>query len=212
MMFMRTGPAEGRTAEPTTEQQRAATGRPFRIPNEFYPTPPKAVRALLSKERFEGAIWEPACGDGAIARTLVEAGHRVVATDLYGYGYEGGLVGVDFLQEPVCRARHIVTNPPYGYGLADAFVRKALELTRPTGGKVAMLINMASLNHVSRTAFYQQMPPARIYAVDDIVCWAEDRYGPAPDYFTRHRYVWAVWKAGYRGPTVFDWIASGPFA
>lgn len=29
-----------------------------RIPNEYYPTPPEATRALLSVERFDGSIWE----------------------------------------------------------------------------------------------------------------------------------------------------------
>ncbi|MEQ1696182.1 MAG: hypothetical protein ABL901_10135 [Hyphomicrobiaceae bacterium] len=185
--------------------------KPFRIPNEFYPTPPEAVRALLSKESFDGSIWEPACGDGAIAKVLQAAGHRVVASDLHGYGYDGALTSIDFLKEPIGRAKHIVTNPPYGFGLADAFVRKALELTAPLGGKVAMLINMASLNHASRTPFYQQQPPARIYAVDDIVCWPTDRYGPAPAYFAKHRYVWAIWEHGHRGTTTFEWVASAPF-
>ena len=55
---------------------------PRRLPNEFYPTPPEATRALLSVERFEGSIWEPACGEGAIANVLADAGHKVVATDL----------------------------------------------------------------------------------------------------------------------------------
>jgi hypothetical protein len=36
--------------------------------DDFYPTPPEGTRALLSVERFEGPIWEPACGDGAISR------------------------------------------------------------------------------------------------------------------------------------------------
>jgi hypothetical protein len=33
-----------------------------------------------------------------------------------------------------------------------------------TGGKVAMLLNLASLCHPLRTALWQQKPPARIYA------------------------------------------------
>lgn len=36
--------------------------RGFRSPKraafEFYPTPPEAVRALLSMESFEGSVWE----------------------------------------------------------------------------------------------------------------------------------------------------------
>ena len=34
-----------------------------RAAQDFYPTPPEAVKALLSVEQFEGDIWEPACRD-----------------------------------------------------------------------------------------------------------------------------------------------------
>jgi hypothetical protein len=105
---------------------------PRRLPNEFYPTPPEATRALLSAERFEGSIWEPACGEGAIANVLTDAGHKVVATDLVEYGF--GISGIDFLKELRPRAKHIVTNPPYGSGLADAFAEKALGFAAQTGG------------------------------------------------------------------------------
>lgn len=180
-----------------------------RLPNEFYPTPPEATRALLSVETFDGSIWEPACGEGAIASVLREAGHAVVATDLVDYGY--GLAPIDFLKEPRPRARHIVTNPPYGSGLADAFITRSLAFMKATGGKVAMLINLASLAHRSRTNWWQQNPPARLYAIDDIVCWPAHRYGPAPRHFTKHRYCWAVWTPDHEGPSAFWWLASADF-
>jgi hypothetical protein len=180
-----------------------------RIPNEFYPTPPEAVRALLSVETFDGPIWEPACGEGAIAIELAAAGYSVVSTDRYAYGF--GQSGIDFLAEQSPRAKHFVTNPPYGHGLADAFVLKALALTRQTGGKVAFLLNLASLCHPRRTALWRQKPPARIYAIDGIVCWPEHRYGPAPEAFTRHRYCWAVWTPEHQGAPRFWWLSAREF-
>lgn len=63
---------------------------PRRVPHDFYPTPPEAVRALLSVETFEGSIWEPACGDGAISKVLLDAGHEVVSSDLIDRGYGNG--------------------------------------------------------------------------------------------------------------------------
>lgn len=182
---------------------------PRRLPNEFYPTPPEATRALLSVECFDGGIWEPACGDGRIASVLTEHGHAVVATDLHAYGH--GETGVDFLRQTAPRAKHIVTNPPYGWGLADRFVMHALDLTAKTGGKVAMLLNMASLAHRQRTRWWRANHPARLYAVDDIVCWPEDRYGPPPHHFTKHRYVWAVWTHGHTGPSAFWWLSGAEF-
>jgi hypothetical protein len=37
------------------------------IAANFYPTPPAAVRALLSVEGFYGSIHEPACRKGALS-------------------------------------------------------------------------------------------------------------------------------------------------
>lgn len=143
------------------------------------------------------------------AVTLAEAGHQVVSTDLFPYGF--GESGVDFLRERTPRATHIVTNPPYGRGLADAFVTKALSFTRATGGKVAMLLNLASLCHPSRTALWRAARPARLYAIDGVVCWPERQYGPAPALFTRHRYFWAVWSHDHEGATAFDWLSADDF-
>jgi hypothetical protein len=190
-------------------QPSPARHSPRRIPHEFYPTPPEATRALLSVERFEGSIWEPACGEGAIANVLADTGHKVVATDLVEYGF--GISGIDFLKELRPRAKHIVTNPPYGSGLADAFAEKALAFAAETRGTVAMLLNMASLAHRRRTAWWKQKPPARLYAIDDIVCWPTHRYGPAPEYFTKHRYIWAVWTPNHIGPSAFWWLSAAEF-
>ena len=200
-------------AIPRAWTAQAVPPSPFRIgnriPNEFYPTPPEATRALLSVESFDGPIWEPACGKGAIAKVLTDHGQAVVSTDLYAYGF--GQSGVDFLRQREPRAKHIVTNPPYGNGLADRFLAHALTLVARTGGKVAMLLNLASLCYPARTDQWQSMPPARIYAVDGIVCWPEDEYGPPPAYFTKHRYVWAVWTPDHTGPSAFWWLSGAEF-
>jgi hypothetical protein len=157
-------PHELRTRRVVTETARAFRFGPRLHPNraayEFYPTPPEATRALLSAERFDGSIWEPACETGWISRELIAAGYEVVSTDLVDYGY--GEPGRDFLAERKPRAKHIVTNPPYGRGLADAFVKHALELTTETGGTVAMLVNLLSLCHPLRHDFYVGHPPAVI--------------------------------------------------
>ena len=43
--------------------------------------------ALLRRVRLPNGIWEPCCGDGAMARVLESHGHRVVGTDLVDRGY-----------------------------------------------------------------------------------------------------------------------------
>ena len=124
--------------------------------DDFYPTPPEGTRALLSVERFDGAIWEPACGDGAISRVLIDAGHDVVSTDLIDRGY--GDARTDFLMEWRPRAPNIITNPPFKH--AEDFVRKALDLTTD---KVAMLCRLAWLEGKERRAMFEATPLARVW-------------------------------------------------
>ena len=163
---------------------------PMRARYEFYPTPPEAKRALLSVEHFDGPIWEPACGRGAISMVLEAAGHQVVSTDLIQRDHGTGRI--DFLRTTEPRAKHIVTNPPYGRGLGDAFVRHAINLTRDTGGTVAMLLNLAALCHPKRHNLWVQSPPAAIYALDELVCWPEGDPALANRFTNLNRYCWVV--------------------
>lgn len=183
--------------------------RGFRGPHEFYPTPASAVRALLSVERFDGSVWEPACGDGAISEVLTSTGHDVVSTDLVDHGY--GKSGVDFLNQKQPRARHIITNPPYGRGLGDRFVGRALSITAKTGGKVAMLLNVNSLCHPGRHAKFVNEPPATIYALDDCTCWPCGKPELATRSIVQQRYCWAVWKPSHTGKPTFWWLSTRDF-
>jgi hypothetical protein len=182
---------------------------PMRARYEFYPTPPEATRALLSVEPFDGSIWEPACGRGAISMVLEAAGHQVVSTDLIQRDY--GVGRIDFLAETEPRGKHILTNPPYGRGLADAFVKHALDLTRETGGTVAMLLNLASLCHPKRHDLWVNNPPSAIYALDELVCWPEGDPAQARSSTAQHRYCWVVWKPRHVGGTSFAWLCTKQF-
>lgn len=182
----------------------------WRVPFDFYTTPPEATRALLSVETFDGSIWEPACGDGRISRVLKNGGHTVVSTDLINRGY--GIAGIDFLKETDARATHIVTNPPYGSGLADKFIGKALVLTRRTGGKVAMLLDLTALCHPTRHARFIASPPAVIYALDQLVC-VPNGEATRVQFMARadRRYCWMVWKPGHSGRSAFWWLSTRQF-
>lgn len=175
----------------------------LRAAHDFYPTPPEGTRALLSVERFVGSIWEPACGDGAISKVLTANGYTVISTDLIHRGYGTG--GVNFLTQSVPRGRNIITNPPYGSGLADAFVRHALRLVAPRQGSVAMLLNLASLAHPTRHRQWSQRPPAVIYVLDDLTCWPA---GIVRGYPAEHRYCWAVWRPHHVGRPYLWWLST----
>ena len=180
-----------------------------RAPFEFYPTPPSAIQALLSVERFDGDIWEPACGDGAIGRELVAAGYDVIATDITDWGY--GYAGYDFLTQGKPFARNIVTNPPYGWGMADKFVQKALAFTADTGGRVAMLLNIASLCHPRRHDDFTRRPPSVIYALDECVCFPLGEPARATAHTNKHRYAWLIWDHAHTGDCAMRWLSTAPF-
>ena len=123
-----------------------------RHPEDYYPTQPWVTRALLSavdlslpaQRRSEAVVWEPACGDGRIVRELAADGYSVVASDLHDRGC--GVTGVDFLADDSperagvpASLSAIVTNPPIRDGMIERFIVRALELTKPNGGRVAIL-------------------------------------------------------------------------
>jgi hypothetical protein len=118
---------------------------------DFYPTPAWVTECLLSSVSLRGPIWEPCCGDGALAKVLSAAGHEVVSTDLVDRGFGRG--GVDLLQTSEmpdgCRA--LVTNPPYGDGGARsrtgkaslqmlAFTEHTIRLAQQAQGQLALLV------------------------------------------------------------------------
>ena len=59
-----------------------------RIENDFYATPLNAIEDLIKYEKFEGKIWECACGKGAISEPLIKAGYDVFSSDLINNGLE----------------------------------------------------------------------------------------------------------------------------
>lgn len=123
--------------------------------DDYYPTPPEGIEALLAVERFEGLIWEPACGEGAISEVLKAHGYEVRSTDLVDRGY--GTPRVDFLME-YQTAPNIITNPPFK--LALEFCEQALALASK---KVCMLVRLAFLEGQSRKPFFETAPLARIW-------------------------------------------------
>jgi predicted RNA methylase len=120
-----------------------------RMDGDRYMTPEWPVRALLSVYPMYGNVWEPACGEGAIARVIRDNNPfvNVVATDIDA-SFSESKQPIDFLTGiavwflPERAPFTIVTNPPYGKQgrLAEAFVRHAVEMSQFNGGRVAMLL------------------------------------------------------------------------
>ncbi|MBB3288177.1 MULTISPECIES: class I SAM-dependent methyltransferase [unclassified Rhizobium] len=157
----------------TRANLRAAVGTASATKEErgqnLYETPPEAMFTLLALEDFTPTVLEPACGRGAIARMLEQAGYGVVLADLVDYetaDQHGELQDVqDFLasEPPESGSYDIVTNPPYG-DVLNAFVAHALRVFRP--GKMALLLNLNFLCGFAdddRNFVMDDCPPARVW-------------------------------------------------
>jgi Protein of unknown function (DUF3102) len=162
--------------------------------NDLYETPPGAVRALLDVEKFEGPIWEPACGPGSIVRVLRAEGHRVVATDLVDYGCPDSTGGQDFFQQQQAPkgVRTILTNPPFMH--ADDFVRHALKLVP----RVALFLRLAFLETESRSDILDGGQLARVLPFRNRVsCHRHGFEGEISD--NAIAFAWFVWDRAHEG-------------
>lgn len=121
---------------------------------DFYPTPPEVTHALLQFLKLKPCtIWEPACGDGAMADVLYEYGHKVIATDIRVTGYGRG--EIDFLLSNYdCDV--IITNPPFN--ISEEFIRHALT----KAPIVAMVLKSQYWHAKKRVKLFDEHPPAYV--------------------------------------------------
>ena len=167
--------------------------------DDFHETPRIATEALLLVEPFDGPIWEPACGHGAISRVLVEAGHCVVSSDLVERGY--GIGRVDFLMELESRAPNIITNPPFK--LSAEFAARAVELTT---GKVAILCRLGWLEGAKRARLFQTTPLARVWVFSRRLPMMHRHGWDGPQSTSAIAFAWFVWDHAHKGAPTLGWL------
>lgn len=177
----------------------AAAAPITREKDDFYATPRSAIAQFLQVESFDGAIWEPACGDGAISRALQDARYQVVSTDLVDRGF--GMAGVDFLMEWEAAAPNVVTNPPFKLG--TEFARHALRLC---SGKVALLLKIGFLDGPTRTDLHDRL--ARVWVMRRRVTFLKNgrEFIRSEGKGGIHVYAWFVWDQQHHGPPSIGWL------
>ena len=85
--------------------------------DDDYPTPCAALDALMPFiQDFPAPIWEPCAGSGSLVRAMTAQGLNVKS-----------MTG-NFFDVRRARGASIVTNPPYGDGLAEKFIRHTIAL------------------------------------------------------------------------------------
>jgi len=167
---------------------------------DFFPTPAWATFALADNERFDGEIWECACGDGAMSEVFGDIGYRVRSSDLYDRGYGDG--GVDFTKADT-KSSNIVTTPPYN--AAEHFVKKGLELSE---NKFALLLRLAFLEGANRSrTLFSITPPSRVWVFSERITFYPANAVKKGSGTTA--YAWFVWDKAHSGGTDLKWLPLG---
>jgi hypothetical protein len=182
---------------------KLAGGNPQRgrVENDFYATPEIATEALMKVEKFNGNIWEPACGDGKMSKVLKKY-NKTISSDLYDRGY--GATGVDFLIAPNVIYDNLVTNPPFEF--FQNFAEKAI---REAKYKVALFGKLQALEGQKRATFLENSPLKVVYVFKKRI--NPLRNGSATDengkkWASTMAFAWYVWERGYTGSPIIKWI------
>lgn len=188
----------GSTVDGYTQLRKAQSISGFsktREPMDNYPTPDIATLSLIEREKFEGVVWEPACGSGNIAKHF----QNCIATDIRKNNiYIYGETGIDFLKE-YRKVDHIITNPPYS--LAQKFVEHSLECAT---GKVAMLCKLAFLEGKARYTLFQEHPIKVVYVFSKRLPLTKE--GDTRKQSSMIPFAWFVWEKEFVGKTTIEWI------
>lgn len=166
--------------------------------HEHYVEPEWCSKRLFEEEKFEGTIWDPACGFGRIPEAAKAAGYDALASDVTNRGYN--------LVEPIDFFRfttgheNIVSNPPFDK--FQGFVAHALSLA---SRKVAMIWLVRTL---PAARWLQDTPLARILLLTPrpsmppghVIARGEKPGGGKQDF------CWLIWDKNYRGTPTIGWL------
>lgn len=153
-----------------------------RHPLDFYPTPPEVTHALINfleaRELLTpgSTVWEPACGDGAMAKVFDARGYNTICTDIKD--------GVDFIT-----ADHdglytwIITNPPFNKSVQ--FIEHALDLECA----FAFLLKSQYWHSAKRLSLFEKCPPTYVLPLT----WRPDFTGEGSSLMDMMWCVWIPW-------------------
>tara|TARA_R110000765_G_scaffold327885_1_gene418927 strand:- start:16 stop:570 length:555 start_codon:yes stop_codon:yes gene_type:complete len=165
--------------------------------DDFYPTPSYAVEELLKREKFNGNIWECACGEGDISEVLINHNYKVISSDLVDRGYG---IKEDFFMSDLW-SDNIITNPPYKYALE--FV---IEAKRKSRRKIAMFLKTVFLESAKRKQMFEDtnFPLKKIYQFSKRVSLYKN--GEKMKNSGMIAYAWYIWEKDYKGKPTIEWI------
>jgi hypothetical protein len=163
---------------------------------DSYETPAWVTEVIVKYINGNHCVWEPAAGSGKMVEALRRHGMEVIGTDITS--------GHDFLSAPgLCNSdvTAILTNPPYV--LAREFIERALRLTEPVRGVVAMLLRTDFDHaHTRRHLFGDCRQFWAKVVLTKRIKWFQDSKGQ-PSF----NHAWFLWSWAHDGVPM---LAYGP--
>ncbi len=169
---------------------------------DLYVEEPWVSRRLFEDWKFEGEVYDPACGFGHIVRSAQDAGLKAWGSDIiqriptaYTFDFFDCLVHAD----------NIVCNPPFG--IIEEFTKHACRIA---DGEVAMIFPMRRLNaagawlktlplrHVYYLTPRPSMTPGHVYK-------ALQAKGKRPSGGTQD-FCWLIFSRDWRGAPTVGWL------
>ena len=175
----------------TIASHRLAGYSEDREPNDFYPTPDWATEALFRVESFQGAVLEPASGDGSMVNIIKK----------YNPCTLGDIRTVqDFFLERTY-VENIITNPPFKH--AERFIEHSKGLAR---NKIAMFLKLVFLEGQRRQGMFLDVsfPLARVHVFSKrVTLYAGGKNGKNSGTMA---FAWFIWDKDHIGPATIHWL------
>lgn len=176
--------------------------------NDKFITPAWVTEALLTSEQFPLPIWEPACATGIMIDVLnkhykddypIDA---CTGTDIAG---EWAIAHSFLSIEDIGSDRSIITNPPYSNGMAEKFLRHAVNLTKDVNGKVAMLLPINFDAAKTRRDLFAEHPAfIAKYILTDRIRWENLDQVSSPS--TNHAWFVFDWDEATGHPPILGYL------
>ncbi len=160
-----------------------------------YATPNHMVESLFKREKFDGVVYEPACGDGEMVK-IIKKYNICIASDIR--TDVNNTPNIDFLKtyRPM---ENIITNPPYN--LATEFLTHALNLYKK---KLALLLRLNFLESCKRYKIFKTSNLKTVYVFSKRQTLKP--YGTGKTGNGTIVYAWYVWDKSFLGKPQLDWI------
>lgn len=179
--------------------RKTGRGRTYVDQCKALTAPPEPTRALLKAEADRlshfPCIWEPACGDGAMAREIEAAGYRAVCSDICDRGHGATIQDFYNFNNPLSPA--IVTNPPFcEVNWRDGKGRWITHAMETLGVEyMALILPWNWPGAAGMASLWHGWKPARAY----LMRWRIDFTGQGTPPMLN---AWFVWDRTWSGETV----------